>query len=114
MPALQVKDCPAVVYDKLRECASRENRSISQQALTIIEEYLGMRHSSTASLDPNSDAQGLIQASSTLPESTPCGYFANKRKRVFDRIASLPPLPISKKAPNSADILHEAREENER
>ena len=37
MPALQVKDCPADVYEKLRKCAEEENRSISQQTLTIIE-----------------------------------------------------------------------------
>ena len=43
MPALQVKDCPTEVYEELRRCASRENRSISQQALTILEDYLGFR-----------------------------------------------------------------------
>ena len=41
MPALQVKDCPTEVYEELRRCASRENRSISQQALTILEDYWG-------------------------------------------------------------------------
>ena len=48
MPALQVKDCPSDVYERLRACAAEENRSISQQALTIIENYLRMREERTA------------------------------------------------------------------
>lgn len=40
MPALQVKDCPDDVYEGLRVCASEELRSLSQQTVFILREYL--------------------------------------------------------------------------
>lgn len=108
MPALQVKECPKAVYDRLRECAARENRSISQQALTIIEGYLGMRDVSTPT--------GLMTATQNpqkSPLTAPENYL-ERRKKVFERIAKLRPIPISEKAPNTADILRQIREEEAR
>ena len=40
MPSLQIKDCPQEVYDDLKLCALQEDRSMAQQALHIIREYL--------------------------------------------------------------------------
>ena len=40
MPSLQIKDCPQGIYDDLKLCALREDRSMAQQALHIIREYL--------------------------------------------------------------------------
>lgn len=40
MPSLQIKDCPQGVYDDLKLCALQEDRSMAQQALHIIREYL--------------------------------------------------------------------------
>lgn len=108
MPALQVKDCPTAVYDRLRECAAQENRSISQQALTIIEGYLGLRDQTVAPIG----SKGCPDPHQAPPGASGC--YLGKRERVFDRIASLPPLPISKKSPNSAEMLHQAREEGAR
>lgn len=105
MPALQVKECPAAVYDKLRECAARENRSISQQALTIIEGYLGMRDISTPA-DPMATMQDLRTSSFAASDN-----YLERRKKVFERIAKLRPIPLSEKAPNTADILRQIREE---
>lgn len=108
MPALQVKECPAAVYDRLRECAARENRSISQQALTIIEGYLGMRDIGTPT-DLMEATQNLHEPVLAAPEN-----YLERRKKVFDRIAKLRPIPISEKAPNTADILRQIREEEAR
>ena len=47
MPALQVKDCPASVYEQLRACADEENRSIAQQTLTIIQDFPAARERGT-------------------------------------------------------------------
>ena len=33
MPALQVRDFPATLYDELKECAARNHRSIAQQTI---------------------------------------------------------------------------------
>ncbi len=40
MPTLQVRDLPEDVYLQLKERARRENRSISQQTISILQEYL--------------------------------------------------------------------------
>lgn len=94
MPALQVKDCPTFVYEKLRECAFRENRSISQQALTIIESYLGLREESSTTT--------VFNPSSAL----------TKRERTCERIGALKPIPISPTSPDSAIILEEVRKDD--
>lgn len=103
MPALQVKDCPADVYESLRRCAARENRSISQQALTIIEEYLNHREYSHDRWHGSSSTRGDEKVD----------YIA-KRKRIFEEIDKLPAIPVSDLAPSSADILAEIREEEAR
>ena len=103
MPALQVKDCPTEVYEELRRCASLENRSISQQALTILEDYLGFRD-----FAPHNRS---VPASKRSAENS--GY-REKRKRIFERIDKLPAIPVSELAPSSADILAEIREKEAR
>lgn len=109
MPALQVKECPAAVYERLRECAARENRSISQQALTIIEGYLGMRESVVNPFSPKSDSQDSCHVAH---ESAGC--YIDRRKKVFEAISNLRPIPVSKKTPDSAEILHQMRKEDAR
>lgn len=103
MPALQVKDCPTEVYEELRRCAARENRSISQQALTILEDYLGFRDF----------AQHDRSASASKRDDGNTNYI-EKRKRIFERMDRLPAIPVSERAPSSADILAEIREEEAR
>ena len=97
MPALQVKDCPAPVYEALRQCADRENRSISQQTLTIIERYLGMRDVPTL----------------PVVTSEPINY-GERRERVFERIRQMRPIPVSESRPNAAEMLRQIREEEAR
>jgi hypothetical protein len=40
MPALQVRDFPAMLYDELKEYAARNHRSIAQQTVIAVEEML--------------------------------------------------------------------------
>ncbi|MEC4175380.1 argininosuccinate lyase [Adlercreutzia sp. R7] len=40
MPALQVRDFPATLYDQLKEYAARNHRSIAQQTIIAVEEML--------------------------------------------------------------------------
>lgn len=94
MPALQVKDCPVSVYERLRERAAQENRSISQQALTIIESYLGLRN------EPSDSA--VVSAGPSLL----------KRERVCKRINTLRPLPVTRTSPDSATILKAVRRDD--
>lgn len=41
MPLLQVRDCPEDIYKKISHIARRQNRSISQQVIVLLEKGLG-------------------------------------------------------------------------
>lgn len=41
MPLLQVRDCPEDLYKKISNYARRQNRTIAQQILVILEKGLG-------------------------------------------------------------------------
>lgn len=103
MPALQIKDCPTEVYEALRRCAARENRSISQQALTILEEYLGFR-------EPAQDARYGFAAKR---DNEKIDYVA-KRKCIIEKMKERRPIPVSEQAPSTADLLAEIRKEEAR
>lgn len=109
MPALQVKDCPQDVYDALRMCAMHENRSISQQALTILEGYLGIR-----SGNPRRRGSQDITWSARAPHQTPADRhidYVEKRKRLFEEINSRSPILESETVPSTVELLRQAREE---
>lgn len=109
MPALQVKDCPTDVYERLRACAAEENRSISQQALTIIKRYVEERYSSnTNGHESSTDARKLY--ASSFDETD----YLGKRKKALERICALPPLPITTVSPSAAELLRQIREEEAR
>lgn len=91
MAPLQVKDCPDDVYEALRACASRENRSISQQTVTILQEYLGLRR-------PAQAAQRVARDE-------------RSHTRALRRIGQMAPVALPGEYGSAADILREVREE---
>ena len=117
MPALQVKDCPSDVYERLRACAAEENRSISQQALTIIEDFLDMRAAQAAR--PTRTAR---TASGPKPTRSRSYYtqaddgvdYAAKHARVFEEIHKLRPIPIDESRPSAVELLRQIRQEEAR
>ena len=117
MPALQVKECPVHVYERLRECAEKENRSIAQQTLTIIEEYLGLRPgaqaaaASTESLIAGDDCKARCRYAEQGNDGV--DYLA-RFQATLSRIEQLPPIPVSKKSPSASEILAEIRAEEAR
>lgn len=48
MPALQVRDFPEDLYEKLKACAEREHRSIAQQTVVAVEQMVQAREGSDA------------------------------------------------------------------
>ena len=112
MPALQIKDCPDSAYERLRACAKAENRSISQQALTIIEDYLDARDRGFVAFS-SSAAPAVRQRPSYSGVDDGVDYIA-KRKATFERISKLPPIPITETAPRTDIILAQIREEEAR
>ncbi|MBE6470533.1 MAG: hypothetical protein Q3963_03500 [Coriobacteriaceae bacterium] len=116
MPALQVKDCPIEVYERLRECAARENRSIAQQTVTILEEYLGMRASSkpSASVTQKEPRETGRPAMSYAFDTQDDTDYAARHRKAFEELAKLPPIPLSETAPRADIILAQIREEEAR
>ena len=116
MPALQVKDCPNEVYDRLRICAAEENRSISQQALTIIEDYLNARDRGEFAGAASNDKQPRIRARAMYSntELTDGVDYAKRREEAFARIRQLPPIPVSASRPRADVLLAQIRKEEAR
>ena len=115
MPALQVKDCPADVYEKLRKCAEEENRSISQQTLTIIEDFLAMRERQRAVAEAVGEEPPIRARLRPVygPEANDGIDYAARHREIFERIAALPPLP-SEGLPSAAEMIRQIRDEEAR
>jgi hypothetical protein len=45
MPLLQVRDCPEDIYKKIVVVAKKQNRTIAQQVLVLLERSLGQEQS---------------------------------------------------------------------
>ncbi|HUW71253.1 MAG TPA: hypothetical protein VMX33_13575 [bacterium] len=45
MPLLQVRECPEDIYKKISLVAKRQNRSIAQQVIVLLEKGLGQEQS---------------------------------------------------------------------
>ena len=107
MPPLQVKEFPADVYERLRQCAREENRSISQQTLTIIEDYLNMRDSGA---DLPRSGHALIPSSCNVKEEIDYG---TRRRKVIERVEKHL-LPGNDVLPSSAELVRQIRDEEAR
>lgn len=104
MPALQVKDFPPDVYDDLRECANREDRSISQQTVHILKRYLALyKEAARTSANPDRVVFGANEDAALARR--------RQREEVLQRIAELPPLPLPPGYDSVADLVREGREE---
>lgn len=118
MPALQIKDCPADVYEQLRACAAEQNRSISQQTLTIIQEYLARYNSgeiAAAAFERGaSGEQGRMVSVRPLYAERKDGGYLERRNKAFERLSKLPPIPISDRSPRADILLAQVREEDAR
>ena len=93
MPALQVRDFPDQLYEELRLCAQREYRSIAQQAIFAVQDYLARENKRIAEAEkPKTD-------------------YAERRQQVFERIDSLPPFELPEGFPTPQQIIRELRDQ---
>ena len=118
MPALQVRDFPDDLYEELRECAANESRSIAQQAVYILKEYLGtysqmqsrqpgaFRAPNLVYIDPNRNIVESVDADEAARQAR-----VEKRKKLFEQIRSRPQAPLPDDCPSPADIVRQGREE---
>lgn len=112
MPALQVRDCPQDTYNALKRRAVRENRSMSQQALTLIQDGLACR-------------EAPVRSVSTLPEGArreggltfipnPAARYKTREERhaaFFDHIEKTGGFKLPPEYDSVVEMVHAAREE---
>lgn len=128
MPALQVRDFPEDLYEKLKECAEQEHRSIAQQTTYILSRYLRLYRSSAAFEDGPVPVR-LACANPALLESGAYGasepgtggYYTEesiaerearqkKRRELLERIHSRPQTPIPDDFPSAVELIREDRD----
>ena len=100
MPALQVRDFPEELYEKLRQDAQREHRSISQQAIVAVSEYLTWQEES------RSPASALFRDVDDAERSKRL----DRRRKVFEQIDALPIIELAKDFPSPEQMIRELRD----
>ena len=118
MPSLQIRDMPDSTYELLKERAKKDNRSISQEALTLIQICLCYsgdssfhnidRHYSYVPRDPERERREAELAEKAEREAR-----LEKRRALFDRIRNSEPIPVTPETPDTVQIIHKMREERE-
>ena len=106
MPALQVRDFPEDLYEKLKEVAAREHRSVAQQTIVAVEamvsgEYARAEEEPRRSLYLDFDTEAKRAAR------------IKKRQELIES-ARAHPLVLSSDAPSPVDVVREVREERSR
>ena len=121
MPPLQVRDFPPDTYERLRTCAEEEKRSISQQTIVIVERYLAARDAGIPHAQDAFTAPQHMNGADASPQNnwnTPYTYrdegcvdYAERHRRVLERYAHVPRVPVTSKRPRADVLLKQVREE---
>ena len=113
MTALQVRDFPADLYEDLRSCAREQDRSLSQQTVHILREYLqaygqakedaGLTVRTTACRigDAKDEGEGIAARR------------AERRRKAFEEIDALPAFTVPEDFPEPAELVRDMREERD-
>ena len=99
MPALQVRDLSQDLYDKLKERAEREHRSLAQETIVAIERHV----------DPQPRPIDAPARFVLVDEETERKARIERRRRVLDEIASMPPSIVPDDFPSAAELIREDR-----
>ena len=83
MPTLQIRDLPQDLYDRLRDTARQERRSLAQQATVLLYRALGIEPSS----------------------------FVLRRRALLDRIRSAARTPLPQPHPSPEELIRQDRDE---
>ena len=121
MPALQVKDFPQDLYDELKACAAKEDRSISQQTVHILRDYLRAyrqwaNRSDWEVIPKNSESFSAYQdRTMTRCESEEAERQARieKRKKIFEKIEKASSFDLPEEYSSEAELVHGMREERD-
>ncbi len=108
MPALQVRDFPEDLYEKLKVLAAREHRSVAQQTIVAVE---AMVSGEGASADSDRRHHALYLDFDTEAKRT---ARIKKRQELFERTEAITKRNPQLRELSADDIvktIHDAREE---
>lgn len=112
MPALQIRDFPQGTYDALKRRAERENRSMSQQALTLIQEGLVCGESPLRAVAPLPEGARREGGLTFIPN--PAARYKSREERhaaFFNHIEKVGGFELPPEYDSVVDMVHAAREE---
>ncbi len=113
MPALQVRNFPVDLYERLRECAERDHRSIAQQTIIAVERMI----TATDQRLNESNAAPERSEQSARPRSfDTAGERANRIRRREEAFARMDEIRWSDPVPTDEEIVatvHDGRNERE-
>lgn len=107
MPALQVRDFPADLYEALRRQAESDHRSIAQQTVVAVEEHLAAQSAQTAH-----PAAKSVYATAGLPLANPAAL-REKRRRILATIESNPAFELPREASDESALVRSLRESHD-
>lgn len=116
MPALQVKDFPGDLYLDLKACANAEDRSVSQQTLHILRQYLKAYRQLGGRTDWKVVPVELVPDEGKTRSRTQKEERQERieqRKKVLERIHSRSHSKIPDDFPSAAEIVRQMREERD-
>lgn len=116
MPALQVKDFPDDLYIELKMCAQNEDRSVSQQTLHILRQYLKAYRQLGDRTDWTVvpvERPAVVRETRAQTAEAERQERIEQRKKVFERIHSLPKFNVPDDFPSPAEIVRQMREERD-
>ncbi len=114
MPALQVRDLPEPIYSALVKEAREQHRSIAQQTIYILERHF-LVEATTEDLGVdrrNTYEEPLWLRGDGTPEERAAR--AERKRKVFEEIASNPRPAVELSADDIVRIVHEGRREREK
>ena len=113
MPALQVRDFPDDLYERLKACAALEHRSVAQQTVALVEEGLNARNESH--YWDGRELHRLGRAPQVIDFDTDEARAARieKRKELFAEIDKLPKFDVPDDFPDTVELIRQGREERD-
>lgn len=113
MPALQVRDFPDDLYERLKACAALEHRSVAQQTVALVEEGLNARNESH--FWDGCELHRLGRAPQVIDFDTESARAVRieKRKALFAEFEKLPKFTVPDTFPSTAELIRQGREERD-
>ena len=113
MPALQVRDFPDDLYERLKACAALEHRSVAQQTVALVEEGFNARNESH--FWDGCELHRLGRAPQVIDFDTESARAVRieKRKALFAEFEKLPKFTVPDTFPSTAELIRQGREERD-